>query len=212
MKLPLRRSIERPAPHCRPHEVAFEAEYQLENLCVEVVAAVIGSESVFHPCGKARCLVVKEDAAVAHGRLPVGVHTFINIYARVAFYGRVGPVVPRRHADLARQLVYSVDCSAPVASGDNHLVARGSDDVFLEFAFKFGLVDYFLLHQLVYLGRMSDSAYDYLGVRLVGSRNFRSAHFVNVSGEVSRRNRHSLAVVGVYVDGDFALVVEQHVP
>ena len=160
--------VERPSPHCRPHEVAFEAEYQLENLCVEVVAAVIGAESVFHPCGKARRLVVQEDAAVAHGRLPVGVHTFINIYARVAFYGRIGPVVPRRHADLARQLVYSVDCSAPVASGYDNLVARGCDDVFLEFAFKLGLVNHFLLHQPVYFGRMTDSAYYYLCVGLAG--------------------------------------------
>ena len=180
--------VESPAPHRRPKEVALEAEYQFENLGVEVVAAVIGAESVFHPCREARRLVVQEYAAVTHGRLSVGVYTFIYIYALVPFDGRVGPVVPRRNANLARQLVYSVYGSAPVAAGDDDLPANGRYYIFLTFAFQGGLVDGVRLHHFVYFGGMSDGAYNYFGIGHCGGCCFRSAHFVDVGGEVVRRN------------------------
>ena len=199
--------VERPSPHCRPHEVAFEAEYQLENLCVEVVSAVICAESVFHPRRKARRLVVQENASVTHGRLAVGEHTFINIYAFVLFYRRVGPIVPRRHADLARQFVYSVNRSAPVAASNHYFFSHRGDDVFLTFAFERGLVYDLGLDHLVYFGRMPDGAHYDFRVGIAGCLNFDATHFVDVHSKIPRRYHHSFAVVAVHVDADFLLVV-----
>ena len=109
---------------------------------------------------------------------------------------------------MARQLVYSVYRSTPVAAGNDNLAAYGGYYVFLAFALERATVDCARLHHLVYFGRMSYRACNDFSVGLVGRCRFGSAYFVDVCGEVGSRNGYAFAVVGVNMDVNFSVVVQ----
>ena len=188
--------IESPAPHGRPQEVTLQAEYQFEHLLVETVVAVVGAERVLDPRRQAGCLVVEEDAAIAHGGFAVGVFAALDVCLAVLLDGHVGPVVPGRHAQLLRQLVDAVDRAALVAAGNDNLLADGLDDVLLQAAFQVG--QHALLHPLVNLAVHADGAHE--DGRLVGQRRWAACYAADVGHQVVDRLGHAamLALVESY--------------
>ena len=201
--------IEAPSPHRRPHEVGLEAQQQLEHAGVEVVAAIVGAVGVLHPRGEAGGLVVEEYAAVTHGRLTVGVCATFYINALVVLDRHVGPPIPRRDANLPRQLVYAVDGAAAVGAGNDHLVAGGGYDVFLAFALQVFGVYHTEAGQAVDACRVAYGADNDLGVGMPAHRGLGAAHLADVGGQVAGGYRHALEVGRVKVDGYAAVVKQQ---
>ena len=130
--------IEGPTPHGGPHHVALQAENQLEHLLIEAVVAVVGAPRVLHPRRQARSLVVEEDATELDGRLAVRVRTFYNVGLGMLGNGHVSPPIPRRHAQLAAQLVDAVDGASAVAAGNHQLAIDGGDDKLLALTLQVG--------------------------------------------------------------------------
>ena len=153
--------IECPAPHGRPHEVALQSKDEFKYLFVEPVVAIVGAECVFHPRGQTGGFVVEEDTAVAHCRLAIGVGSFLDKYRLVVLDGHVGPVVPGRNSQLARQLIDAVDGSSPVAAGNDELLVGGRDDVHFVFALqRFCVEESFFRHFIDNLAASKGSCHD----------------------------------------------------
>ena len=113
--------------HRGPEIVGAQAQQQLEDLGVGLgpeTQAFVGREVLRRPRPDAPHLVVDEDAAVLHrGRSDP--HAFRGNVERVAMRGRhIGPPIPRRHADPARQFINAVRRPAAVAAGDDQAAAR----------------------------------------------------------------------------------------
>ena len=105
------------APHGGPEVVALHAQHELEDLLVEL--RVEPPERVACPARESRRLIVDEDSAVLHDGLPIGVSTGKHVQRGLPAHRYVGPVVPRRHADLFGEVVDTEDRPALVAPGDD---------------------------------------------------------------------------------------------
>ena len=78
--------------------------------------AIIGSICVFHPSGETWGLIVQEQATVAYSRLSVSICSFANKYLVVFCSRHVGPPIPWRHAQLARELIDTINSTTSVAT------------------------------------------------------------------------------------------------
>ena len=118
---------ERVVPHRRPQVVALEAENDLENARVESGVEVRGGAFsrltvavvLAHPTGQVRKLVVQEDAAILHARLPLHVASRSHEQGRLAIGHDIGPPVPGGDADLFGHVIDPIDRSALVAPGND---------------------------------------------------------------------------------------------
>ena len=124
--------IEGPAPHGRPEEIGFQAQKQLEHMGIELMATIVRAEAVFHPGREAGCLVVEENAPVAHSRLRHGVRSACQEEVVPVQDRHVGPIVPGRDADLLGQLIDAVNGTAHVGAGDNQGIPAGADEIGLK--------------------------------------------------------------------------------
>ena len=167
--------IEGIAPHRGPQIVAFQAEEQFEDMFVEKVveAAGIGialgidgqilalavGKLLLHPTREAGCLVVEEDAAIAHCGLAVGVDTGKDKDAVALDNGHIGPPCPWRNAQLTAQFVDAIfGASLVAACDDEHLTSlafiqdtgiKQCDDILLSFTIQFLGINGLALDQLL---------------------------------------------------------------
>ena len=180
--------IERPAPHCGPHEIAAQAEDEFEYVSVELMSAEVRAVVVLHPAGEARRLVVEEDAAVFDRRLPGSVCTWLDGDVVMVLDRGVSPEIPRRNAYLLAELVDAVDRAPSVASSDDEGfrnpregVLDHGHNVFLVLALEFGAVDLAAVEDLRDVFRAYGSDDDHpAGLRLVQDRRFLAAYGLEI--------------------------------
>ena len=167
--------IESIAPHRGPKVVAFQTEEQFEDVFVEKVVEASGisvalgidgkvlalavGELLLHPTRKTGCLVVEEDAAIAHCGFPIGVDTGKDKDAVAPDNGHIGPPCPWRNAQLTAQFVDSIFRASLVAARDDeHLTSpafvqdpgiKQCDDILLSFTFQFLGINGLALDQLL---------------------------------------------------------------
>ncbi len=204
--------IESPSPHGGPHEVSFETENEFEHLFVEAVVAIVGAKGVFHPRCEARCLVVEEDAAVLYGRFSIGEIAVFDEYAVVMSHGNVGPVVPRRHANLSRQLINAIDGASAVAAGNHQLSANGGDEKHFVLPLQPLTVYLLLFYQLSDGRRIADGTGQNGTFGSVAADAYiGSAYALQVVAQVDGRPADAFQVVVVHMDGYLVVFVQQKV-
>ena len=201
--------IESPRPHGRPEEIAFQSEDEFEHLLIETVVAEISAESILYPCGETRRLVVEEDATVAHPGLAIGIRAPGHIYFVMMFHGHIGPVVPRRHPYLPRQLVDAINGSTPVGPSDNQLVIDRSDDILLAFVFQCFFINVLCLHQPVDGSRMPNGARHDAGSRVVSHHRFLPTHPAEIGSQTACGDGHALAVIVIDINPQVVRVEQQ---
>ena len=150
-------SIEGPPPHGWPQEVPLQAQDELKNSLVETVVAIVRTVGVHHPRRQTWCLVVQEQATVAHPGFAVSILAKLDKYSVMLRHRHVSPPVPRRHTYLLRQLIDAEHGATLVAAGNHQLLPDGLDDVLLRPSLQ--VCQHALLHPLVYLAVTTHGTY-----------------------------------------------------
>src|SRR5690606_38207829 len=148
--------VEAPAPHSWPEEVAPQTEDQFEHAGIKPVVTVPGSVRIEYPSGQTRRFVIQEYTSVFHCRFSRRVTASGNGQILLEDYRDIRPVVPRRHAYLLGQFVYTVYRPPFVAAGNHQRFFHSRQwivdyrhQVFFVFVFQFSTVYLLFLYQLV---------------------------------------------------------------
>ena len=92
--------VECASPHCRPHEIAFQTQQELEYALI--TSAVDSSELLHSPVSEGRPFVVDEYAPVCHLRLSIGVDAAAaDIDVFMLCNRHIHPPIPWRYSYLA---------------------------------------------------------------------------------------------------------------
>ena len=110
----------------------------------------------------------------------------------------ISPVVPGRHAYLARQLVDAVDRTPLVAAGNHQLSVDGLDDVFLRLALQ--VLQQSLLHPQVYLLVGANGSDEDLLTRLTDGR-LAASHQLKVLLQIGSRQLYARVLPWGIADG-----------
>ena len=180
--------IESPSPHGRPEVVAFQSKNQFKHFFIELMPAVVRTESILNPCRETGGLIIQEKTTITHGRLTIGIFTFLYIERSMLLYWHIGPVIPGRDTDLLRQFIDTIHCSTLITARNHQLTTDGLDDIFLGLTFQVG--QFTLLHPLVYLLITSHCTYQHLDC-LIGESAFLTRHLLKISQEVASSQLHT---------------------
>ncbi len=110
-------AVETGPPHGRPHIIPFQAQDQFKNFFVKFM---VKPAVIFHsPAAQRGFFVVQENTAVFHLWFARQIRSGFDIQRSLPLNRNIGPPVPGRNANFARQAEQSVNGSAFVASGNN---------------------------------------------------------------------------------------------
>ena len=112
------------------------------------MSAALCAECILDPSGKTGSLIIQENAAVGYCRLTCGICTLGQRYVILVLNGNIGPIVPRRYANLLGQLVDTVNGTAHIATGNHkslvnalQRIAYNGHDILLALALQLLLVN-----------------------------------------------------------------------
>ena len=107
--------VERIVPHGRPEIICLQPQEQLEDLLVKFVIVAADILALTQPV-RARRLVIEKDAAIFHGRRALDICAGLHEERILVADGHIRPPIPRRNADLLREIVDAVNGPALVAA------------------------------------------------------------------------------------------------
>ena len=149
--------VECPAPHRRPNKIGSETKEKFKDTFIETMVAVICSVCMLHPAGKARSLVVQEYSSVTHCRLSGSICSTRNAEIVIMRYRDICPVIPRRYADLLRQLIYAIHSASTVTSHNDksfvhtlHRILHEPDHILLPVSFQITYIDEIICNHRLY--------------------------------------------------------------
>ncbi len=202
--------VETIIPHGGPEIIRLEPQQQFENVGVEGV--IVAAEFFLCPAGEVRRLVIEESAAIFDRGRSLNIFTGLHKQHVLVPRGHILPKVPRRNADLLRQVVNAVNGPALVAAADDERIfdtgqGMGNDlqKIRFPFAGDFRRVDFPVANQLVDESAFADGADDDNifagGIWGIQQRRSAARDAGDVGLQIMGGADDSRPVVGVHKDG-----------
>ena len=139
--------IKRTGPHGRPHIVGFQPEQQFEH--VRIKTAVEPTELFGSPSPKARPFIVQENTTIFHFGRILHITSRFHIQFCMPLRRYVGKIMPRRHTDFFRQVVYAENSTTLVAPCYHEISVYRLYQITFPFSFNGRHVKLPLLHPFI---------------------------------------------------------------